>query len=108
MLVRALGCDVLYTIGWIDDPDGSRFYFDDDDVKRWLSGDGPRRGLNLHTWLTLPSMEIIDLVLGTSIAARSGDDSFRGRILVGHADRLPLRYRPMLLGDGLVVRMGLV
>lgn len=109
VLAQTLGCEVLYTIGWIDDSDGGpRFYFDDNDVERWLSDEGPRDGLNMHTWLTLPSMEIIDIVLGTSVAARSGDHRYKGRILVGHADQLPLKYRPMLLGDGLVVEMGLV
>lgn len=108
-LSKVLGCEVFFTLGWIEDAQARRFHFDDADISRWLASSGPFASLNLHAWLTLPSMEIIDPSFGTSMAYRSGDQSYRGRLIVGHADTLPgFRYRPMLLGTDLPERMGLL
>lgn len=108
-LVKALECEVFFTLGWIEEARARRFYFDEDDITNWLASPGPFANLNLHAWLTLPSMEILDPSFGTSMAFRSGDESYRGRLIVGHADTLPgFRYRPMLLGTDLPERMGLL
>lgn len=107
----ALGCPVYFTLGWIDEGERKRFYFDESHIAQWLREEGRRHTLNLHAWLTLPSMEILDPTLGTGIAAVSGDDSYRGKLLVGHAEQIAsngLLYRPMLVGTALVERMGLL
>ena len=52
----------ILTIGKINFENGQKvFNFSQNDVLRWISNgiDDPTK-LNLHAWLTLPSMEIID------------------------------------------------
>jgi len=111
-----LKSDVFFTIGWMRmlDSDGivKRLYeFDDDWVatclKQGTSG-GPTA--KLHAWLTLPSMEIIDLSIMTSIAIVHELPEGLGGVLANHADELVngVRYVPMLVGDDFLRRTGML
>lgn len=64
--------------------------------------------MNFHAWLTLPSMEIIDLTLATTYAVNSGtDDGLRTAMLGPPESFLPLAYKPMLVGVGFLDKVGI-
>ena len=64
--------------------------------------------LNIHAWLTLPTCEILDFTLPTTYAVINKTKEGYGEVLAGHADHLleNVRYRPMLLGEDYLRRIG--
>ncbi|MDA5492291.1 hypothetical protein PGS50_03360 [Yersinia intermedia] len=64
--------------------------------------------LNIHAWLTLPTCEILDFTLPTTYAVTNKTKEGYGEVLAGHADHLlkNVRYRPMLLGEDYLRRIG--
>ena len=105
-----LGCDVVYTIGWIDDrtPTG-RFKFGDAEIENWLLNGGHIGRANLHVWLTLPSMEIVDLFLPSIFAVTENKPEISGGVIAGHADDVTrVAYKPMLIGDDFLKRSGIL
>jgi len=105
-----LGCPVLYTIGWIDDgTETGMFKFDDAFIAEKLKNGHAGGTANLHAWLTLPSMEVIDLAIATSIAVVKKMPEGYGRVLARHADGLDgMAYKPMLVGHDFLRRTGLL
>lgn len=100
ILEEWLGCPVLYTLGWIDDgSDKGMFKFDESFIAGKLRDGHHERTVNIHAWLTLPSFEVIDLALVTSLAVLKGWDKGHGSVLAKHADEITgLAYKPMLIG----------
>ncbi len=96
-----LGCDAIYTLGWIDDgTDKGMFRFDDHFIADRLRTNYPLAPTNMHAWLTLPSMEILDITLNTSIGYIQNKPEMLGSVIARHASRMKgLSYKPMLVGD---------
>ncbi|MBB6186654.1 hypothetical protein [Rhodanobacter sp. MP7CTX1] len=104
-----LGCPVLYTNGWVDDgTENGMFRFDEmfieDRLRTYRTG-----GLvNIHAWLTLPSMEIIDVSLATSMAVLQGLPSGHGGVIAMHGDQTRgFSYKPMLVGLDFLHKTGM-
>lgn len=110
LLTEWLQCPVYYTIGWIDNGTEKGIYkFDDDFIEEKLTSGHKESLINLHVWLTLPSMEIIDLTICTSWAVLNHSEEGKGRVLIKNADDLTdIKYRPMLIGDDFLFRIGLI
>ncbi len=105
-----LGCPALYTIGWIDDetPTGM-FRFDDAFIQDRLDNGHPSSQVNLHTWLTLPSMEVIDVSLATSIALVQKKPALMGGVIAQLSDGLKgMKYKPMLVGSDFIFKTSLL
>lgn len=66
------------------------------------------RTLELHAWLTLPSREIIDLTLATTLGIVRDEPDLLGRFAFIHPDDLVdnQSYHPQLLGDAYLRRIG--
>jgi hypothetical protein len=110
VIEKWLGCPALYTLGWVDDgTDRGMFKFDDAFIDDKLKN-GHRGGtVNIHAWLTLPSMEIIDVALATTIAVLQRLPDGYGAALARHADELKgIAYKPMLVGPDFLRRTGLL
>lgn len=105
-----LGCPVLYTIGWIDDDtETGMFKFDDPFIEEKLKNGHVGGTVNLHAWLTLPSMEVIDVALATTIAVLKKIPDGYGRVLARPADGLNgMAYKPMLVGSDFLRKTGLL
>lgn len=105
-----LGCPVLYTLGWIDDgTDTGMFKFDHSFISSKLKHGHAGGSVNLHAWLTLPSMEVIDVALATTIAVVKRKPEGYGRVLAKHADELDgMAYKPMLVGTDFLRKTGLL
>lgn len=110
VLQEWLGCPVLYTIGWVDDgTDKGMFKFDDAFVADKLQNGHSGSTANIHAWLTLPSMEVIDVALATTIAVVQKLPQGHGAVLAKHADELRgMAYKPMLVGPDFLRKTGLL
>ena len=101
---------ITYTIGWVYEPPNSYFKKTEEQLFQMLKSGPESMQINLHAWLTLPSMEIIDLTLPTTVAVARGQvDSFGGAIS-GHPDQFTggLKYHPMLVGDDFLRKIGVL
>ena len=105
-----LGCPVLYTLGWVDDgTDKGMFKFDESFIAEKLQSGHVGGTVNMHAWLTLPSLEVIDVALVTSLAVLNGWDEGHGAVLAKHADEVTgMAYKPMLIGPDFLRKTGLM
>lgn len=105
-----LGCPVLYTIGWVDDgTEKGMFKFDDAFIADKLNNGHAGGTVNIHAWLTLPSMEVIDVALITSIAVLQKLPEGHGGVLAQHPDELKgMAYKPMLVGPDFLRKSGIL
>lgn len=104
-----LGCPVYYTIGWIDDgTERGLFKFGDSFINDALSGKMTTAGeVNSHAWLTLPSMEVIDPTIATTLALAQKTNAGLGGVHAGHADSMKgFSFQPMLIGDDFLRKSG--
>jgi hypothetical protein len=65
--------------------------------------------MNIHAWLTLPSTEIIDVSLATTMGIVQKRPEMLGLAITRPADELNgMAYKPMLVGDGFLRKTGLL
>ena len=64
--------------------------------------------VRLHAWITLPTMEVIDLTLPTSIGILENIPDLVGSVIVKHVDDLTggVSYRPLIVGNEFLRRIG--
>lgn len=108
-LVEFFKTPVFFTIGYVYTPPSYMFKQTEDELRQLLQDGANGTRVNLHAWLTLPSMEIIDLSLSTSLAVLNNmPKENHGGVIARHADelRLGLRYHPMLIGDEYLRKIG--
>ena len=110
-LEEFFGCNVFYTIGWVEHQTGRNMLEFDEHYAEQLLVKKHRPGgtVNMHAWLTLPSMEIIDVALATSIGFAQDRPEMYGAVVAKHADELTggMAYRPMLVGEDYLLKTGL-
>lgn len=105
-----LGCEVFYTMGWVDfGAGGSLFQCDEASLAETLRKGQDGNTANIHAWLTLPSMEILDATLSTTLARSNNSAEMLFRAITRHADELNgLTYKPMIVGDDFLRRTGML
>jgi hypothetical protein len=105
-----LDCPVHYTIGWVDVHAGKPlFKFDDAFIAEKLANGHDGGPINLHAWLTLPTMEIVDMALATTFAMVQKIEEGLGGVMAGPPDELKgFSYRPMLVGDDFLRKTGIL
>ncbi len=107
-----LGCPIFFTIGWLDDSleNKKRFYFDENFIIDKLKNGYKENTINIHAWLTLPSMEIIDIVyLTTQAIIRKIPSKFALKIIAKHADEsIGIKYKPTLVGEDFLRKIGIL
>ncbi|KPX31930.1 MULTISPECIES: hypothetical protein [Pseudomonas syringae group] len=109
VLQNWLGCPVYFTLGWIDDGKNGIFKFGDTLIKSLLDGEPRSSVVNLHAWLTLPSMEIFDVTLSTTFAKLNNLPEGYGGVFSQHPDSLKgFAFKPMLLGEEFLIRSKLL
>jgi len=89
---------------------GQWVYGADEDRIAELAKAGEQDGnlVALHAWITLPSMEIMDLTLATSIGIQENMPELIGSAILKHCDELSqgLAYRPLVVGTRFLTRIG--
>jgi len=98
----------MYTIGYVYFEPDYLFKKTEDELKELMNNRPASPEINIHTWLTLPSMEILDFSLPTSMAVHYGWKQGHGHIISSHADELKhgLKYHPMLVGEDYLRKIG--
>jgi hypothetical protein len=113
-----LKTEVFLTIGWVwwgDSVEGGTRAtlgkFDDGWIEELL-GRSPsgEAAAAPHVWLTLPSMEIIDLSILSFLAIMHKRPDVMGSMITGHPDECPngIHHVPMLVGDDFLRRTGML
>ncbi len=105
---RWLGCQAYFTIGGIDlGPNRQWGRFDDAFIGSTLAKGHAGGPVEVHAWLTLDSMEILDVTLMTSIAVTLGTGR-KGGVLAGDPDDTgQVALRPLLVGPDFLFRSGI-
>lgn len=86
------------------------FYeFSVSDFQKWLHDDESAFDtLDIHTWITLDTLEIIDLTLLTSIGFKTGDADLIGKIYHNYPDVIAqtdqLTYHPVIIATDKVLK----
>jgi len=113
LVEEVLGAQVLLTIGQVRTP--TRTFFDPsfDDLERWychgfdardIEG---RSGINMHAWWTLPTGEILDVTLWSTLAVAWNEPERLGAVAGGWPDKIApnLLYVPMVVGDDYIEKV---
>ncbi|MHB0818453.1 hypothetical protein ACYCFK_09255 [Stutzerimonas stutzeri] len=100
--------ELTYTIGYISAGSETLFEQTEEQMAALIKSGISQPQLNIHAWLTLPTCEIMDFTLPTTFAVTNKTKEGYGSVLAGHADRLRhnVRYRPMLLGEDYLRKIG--
>jgi hypothetical protein len=110
---EVLGVRVLLTIGQVRKPALAFFDPSFDDLERWycrgfdardIAG---RSGVNMHAWWTLPTGEILDATLWSTLAVAWNEPERLGAVTGGWPDKIApnMRYVPMVVGDDYIEKV---
>ena len=107
-LEHALGVPLAYTLGFVEYNGRNVFYSDTRNLKAMLKEGVPSPSLNLHAWLTLPSLEVIDTTFGTTYGVVNQVPEAVGRMCFIHPDDMTagMQYHPQLVGEDYLKRIG--
>jgi hypothetical protein len=99
---------VYFTIGWIEDPPEKFHELAEERIESLLHTASQKPTFNLHAWLTLPSMEIMDFVFPTTLAVVRGKPDQFGSAICKHPSDFTggLQFHPMLIGVDFLLRIG--
>lgn len=104
---KLIGRPVTFTVGFIEGDTQNYFEFSEDDVRKWISDGIHQEDTRLHSWLTLPSGEILDLAFMPTFAKINKMDIPRGSMIADYSCNLNgMEYIPMYLGLGFLKKIG--
>lgn len=97
-----------FTIGYVETIERLMFHQTEQELKTILQNGINGSSLNIHAWLTLPTMEIMDFSLPTSYAILNKTDKGIGGVIAGHPDSLTdgMKHHPMLVGEDFLRKSG--
>lgn len=95
-----------FTIGYFHVGGEYKFKFSETDLQQWLLNGhtGTAAGLNLHAWLTLESLELLDATLPTSVGLSTKDSRLLGGVITCRPSKLngDLTFHPMVVGADII------
>lgn len=102
--------NLVYTIGHYSFDSTVHFKNTEQEFENMINKGVCSSKLKIHTWLTLPSMEILDYALPTTIAMKSNLKELMGMVVSKHADELDesFQYYPMLVGEDFLGKSGII
>ncbi|MDO6761910.1 hypothetical protein [Agarivorans sp. 1_MG-2023] len=103
-----VGMPCQFTIGYVETNERLMFHQTEESLLNILENGIKGSTLNIHAWLTLPTMEIIDLSLPTSYAVINNHKEGIGGVIAQHPDELTggMKYHPMLIGEDFLIKSG--
>jgi len=115
------GCHAYFTVGSVTTPKAEMYPLSEEEVRKWLKDKVNVFDLKIHAWITLDSMEIIDMTFLPTIANISERPEHNKQIAI-NPDLLPraqsqnvddlstlpngMRYNPFLIGREFLTRLG--
>ncbi|WP_031372212.1 hypothetical protein [Lysobacter antibioticus] len=108
ILEAQLRVRVAYTLGYVYQNGQRLCHTPIEGLEQMLrTGIAPGARISLHSWLTLPSHEIVDPTFWAVFPALSSPGEREARSLFMHPDQMSDRtYHPQWVGDGFVRRIG--
>lgn len=109
-LQEVLGVPLIYTLGYVqEEGKGPIFHTELAQLKKLTRNKGPLLHIDLHAWLTLPTYEILDFTLLTTLGTLLDMPDLKGRAVAGHPEDFPGQpsYHPQLIGDEFLLKSGL-
>lgn len=109
-LQELLGVPLFYTLGYVqEDGKGPIFHTEVAELKQLIRNKLPLGHINLHAWLTLPTYEVLDFTLLTTLGTLLDMPDLKGRAVAGHPADFPGHpsYHPQLVGDEFLTQCGL-
>jgi hypothetical protein len=105
-----VGAKCYFTIGYVETTERNMFYQSESDLKQLMETGVSNPSLNIHAWITLPTMEIFDVSLPTSFAVLHKVKDGLGAIIASHADELTggIKYHPMIVGTDYLRKIGVL
>lgn len=112
ILEKYFDTELYLTIGYISFSESTFFEINDNQITNLLTHK-PKEvqyKIPFHVWLTLPSMEIIDLTFGQSFAKKSSEDIRMNQFILKHPDKLSgsMQYHPMIVGKDFLKSIGVL
>lgn len=111
LLHEKLGIPFNFTVGWFDDNGKHVYRHDEKLIEELLTGmksDHYLNGLPIHSWLTSPAFEILDVGLHSLLAHVTGKpDHAGGVIYYSNTEQKPeIIYHPTVVGEDFLERIG--
>lgn len=105
---RFFGSPVYFTIGWVLDPPHEFHKITDTEISSLLDNGIKGLTVNIHAWLTLPSMEVLDFVFPTSLAFIQKKPENYGLVISKHPSDFTggFQFHPMLIGVDFLRKIG--
>lgn len=108
-VIKVLGVEPAFTLGYVSHREVFFNQFSVEDIRQYLADADPKESspINVHAWLTLPTLEIIDMTFLTTNFRYFLDQGLQPwmKFITGHPDALRttmnLAYHPMLVGVNL-------
>jgi len=103
------GVPVLFTLGYVRTGDCTLYFQDEASLAAMLRNGIDPGEVDLHAWITLPSMELIDMTLCTTWGLVHNEPDAIGRTMFRHADELNgMSYHPLLVGNSFLRQTGVL
>lgn len=99
-----LGVEAYLTAGAVQVGPKWGMHFTEDELAKWLKSGVPMPAPNLHVWLTLGTMDIVDFTFLYTLGSQNPCP------LIGSPDvlhRAQIEYRPVVASDDFVDRLNL-
>lgn len=108
-IAQHLGTSPILTLGFVCLGGRPLFSFSSEHLRAWVRDGAPDfHGADIHCWITLPSLEILDYTLGAAIYKKTRDPRVRGAMVALHCSQLRgMSYHPIVLGEDVLPRLGL-
>jgi hypothetical protein len=95
-----LNIPIYYTIGYITYKENNYFKQTEESLIEMIKNKNYTGKVSLHSWLTLPSMEILDSTFLTSFSLVNNFKEGIGGMILTHADDVKhMEFIPMLVGS---------
>ncbi len=111
ILEEVFCCPIFYTIGYVETANGVYLAHTEKYLAELLEIGEVAHPIDIHAWLTLPSGEIFDASLLTTIAAMTDDLPIPlGGVIAGDANVLRsrgLHYHPTIVGTDFLFKAGI-
>jgi len=104
---KIFNIEIYFTLGNAKVNDTYLFKIEESEIIDLLENK-VKKPINIHAWLTLPSMEILDFSLVTTYCITNKVQEGMGGVITKHYSELTLgmMYEPMLIGDDFLRKSG--
>ncbi|HEQ3590680.1 TPA: hypothetical protein VGT17_005443 [Vibrio harveyi] len=101
------GVPPIFTIGSITFGGNTYFELTEDDITSIISDRSPSVKANIHAWLTLPSLEILDFTFISTYESQTGESDLPKVVSQFAEDLKPhIQYHPVLTGEESLEKLG--